>query len=196
MLQRGSRGGMRHGPARDPHALCHPDGFPGRAGSSLLGISPKSRQGFSTAVWLDAGGKPSDYAPCLELSDALAGWGELGARRDWCHLLCRGVGRVSVRPGASLRGAEPPRQPWMHGGREAWEGGPEQSWSSSLPAPSAVAQSSALGSPGQPVPWPLLPGSSSACTYLYGEVPLQERYSGASAVGRGATGCSTAASWL
>lgn len=42
----------------------------------------------------------------------------------------------------------------------------------------------------------LLPRSSSACTYLYGEVLVQERYSGVRAVGRGAMGCSMAASWL
>lgn len=41
-----------------------------------------------------------------------------------------------------------------------------------------------------------LPSSSRACTYLYGEVLVQERYSGVSAVGRGAMGCSMAASWL
>lgn len=34
------------------------------------------------------------------------------------------------------------------------------------------------------------------CTHLYGEELLHERYSGLSAVGRGAMGCSMAASWL
>lgn len=43
---------------------------------------------------------------------------------------------------------------------------------------------------------PRCPVPVGACTHLYGEVLVQERYSGLSAVGRGAMGCSMAASWL
>lgn len=58
-----------------------------------------------------------------------------------------------------------------------------------LPMSSAVARSW-----GRSLPW--CPVPVGACTHLYGEVLVQERYSGLSAVGRGAMGCSMAASWL
>lgn len=69
-----------------------------------------------------------------------------------------------------------------------------------LPKSPAVAQGCIPGaverSLGSPAPWPPPLYSSRASTYLYGEVLVHERYSGVSAVGRGAMGCSMAASWL
>lgn len=186
----------------------------------LLDISHKSGQGFSIFMWLDACGNPSNYAPG---GPALSFWMRWLDMESWEPEGTLATSRAEMWEGSVRGQANPLRGPGlysgpeMHGGREACsaagrgcsDGAETGSQSKArrapfspvkLPTSSAVAQGCAPAAVG----WSLgslscghlLPSSSSACTYLYGEVLVQERYSGVSAVGRGAMGCSMAASWL